>query len=108
MWSFYVPAPPASPAFIVSVDGGAGSHGQLYHYTIAGATFVLRQVVTVDTDYGIYSIAGRVEPFAGSGVVVYAASQRAVYRVNMTSYSISVIHTAATGEVVRGVALPPL
>ena len=64
--------------------------------------------MTVDTDYGIYSIAGRVEPFAGSGVVVYAASQRAVYRVNMTSYSISVIHTAATGEVVRGVALPPL
>ena len=103
-WSYYL----TSDIFVVSVDGGPGAHGQLNYYIYNGISWALNTNVIVDTSYGIYSTAARLEPFAGSGFVVYAASQVALYRVNMTNYSIRVVHAAATGEAVRGVALPPL
>ena len=89
----------------LSVDGGAGSRGSVVNYKRT-TSWALATTVIVDTNYPVYSIAGRQE--GAFGFVVYAASQIAVYKVNATTTSVTTVLIANTagGEYIRGVALP--
>ena len=91
----------------LSVDGGAGAHGSVVHYTQAGGSWALAGTVVLDTNYPVYSIAGRQES-SPSGFFVYAASEIAAYRYNTASATSTIIQTAnvAGGEYIRGVAFP--
>ena len=91
----------------VSEIGPSGAAGLVSHFVFSVAQWSWESDVVFDALYPVYSITGRSEPSFG-GFFVYACSQRAVYRMSVSSRAISVVTSTPPGQVFRGVALPPL
>ena len=85
--------------------------GNIEQFVLLAGSWVPQGAIVLDENLPIYSIAGRHEAGPSTGgaqhFVVFAASEKTLYRYDATLASASPLATAVPGQYFRGVALPP-
>ena len=92
----------------VSVDNGAGAHGQVQLFAFSSGSWgASGSPIAFEAGSPVYSITGRTEGPVGN-FILYSASPAAVYRYDTVTTAKTTIATAGSSNVIRGVVLPPL